>query len=107
MPAEPVEHVHQVGGESDAHRHVADGVFQYQVPADDPRDQLAHGGVGVGVGAAGDGNHRGKLGVAQRCEAADHRHQHKRERQRGAGSGASECGRVVDDVVGQRRVEDR
>ncbi len=34
------------------HRDVADGVFENQIPADDPRHQFAQRGVGVGVGAA-------------------------------------------------------
>ena len=69
MPAKPVEGRDHVRGEADADRHVADGVFEDQVPADDPGDQLAHGGVGVGVGAAGDGDHGRQLGVAERGEA--------------------------------------
>ena len=106
MPAEPVEHVDQVRGEADADGHVADRVFQDQVPADDPGDQLAHGGVGVGVGAAGDGNHRGQFGVAQRGEGADDGHQHERKRQRRAGAGTSAGRRVLDEVVEQRGVQD-
>ena len=52
------------------HRGRGHGVLEDQVPADDPGEQLAQGGVGVGVGGAGDRHHRGELGVAQRGEDA-------------------------------------
>ena len=42
-----------------------DGVFQDQVPPDDPGEDFAQGRVRVGIGAAGDRNHGGQLGVAQ------------------------------------------
>ena len=73
--AEEVEHVDDVLGEADSHRHVADRVLQDEVPADDPGHQLAHRGVRVRVGAAGDGDHRSELGVAEGREGADHGHQ--------------------------------
>ena len=41
-----------------------------QVPADDPREELAHGRVREGVGAAGNGHGRGELGVAHDRERA-------------------------------------
>src|SRR5262249_42697815 len=41
----------------------ADGIFQYQIPANDPGNQFAHGCIGVGVGAACDGSHGGEFGV--------------------------------------------
>ena len=106
MPAEPVERRDHVRREADAHRHVADRVFQNEVPADDPGDQFAHGRVGVGVGAAGDGNHRRQLGVAQRGESADDGDQDQRKRQRRACARTAQRGRVMHDVVGERRVED-
>src|ERR1035437_2815084 len=40
------------------------------MPADDPREKLAHRCVGVSVGAAGDGDHRCEFGVAQTSEQA-------------------------------------
>ena len=73
MPAEPVKHVDQVLREPDAHRHVADRIFENEVPSDDPGDQLAHRSVGIGVGASGDRNHRSKFGIAQGGEGADYR----------------------------------
>ena len=36
MDAEPVEEVDDVGGESDRDAHVGEGVFEDEVPADDP-----------------------------------------------------------------------
>ena len=51
-----------------ADRGRADQVLEDEVPADDPRDELAHGGVGVGVGATGDRDHGGHFGVAQARE---------------------------------------
>ena len=50
-----------------AHRHRRGGkeVLEDQVPADDPGDELAHGGVAVGVRRPGDRDHRRELGVAE------------------------------------------
>ncbi len=47
---EPVEQIDDVSGEADGDAHVGEGVLEDEVPADDPRDELAEGGVGVGVG---------------------------------------------------------
>ena len=80
MPAEPVEQINEMRGEADADRHVADGIFEDEVPADDPRDELAHGRVGVGVGAACDRDHRRQFGIAERGEGADDRNQDERQR---------------------------
>ena len=52
------------------HRGGADRVLEHQVPADDPGEQFAHGGVGVGVRAAGDGDHGGEFAVAHAGERA-------------------------------------
>ena len=69
MKAEPVEQIDNMGGKTHADRHVRAGVLQDQVPADDPGDELAQSGVGVSVGRAGDGNHRGQLGIAEARQA--------------------------------------
>ncbi len=106
MDAKPVEEVYQVSGEAHADAHVAESVFENQIPADDPGDQLAEGGVGVGVSRAGNGNHGGQFGVTEAGEDADDGHQHQRERQRRPCAGTACHGRVVDEVVEQRRVAD-
>ncbi len=93
-------------GEADRDAHVGEGVLEDEVPADDPGDELAHGGVGVGVGGAGDGDHAGELGVAEAGEGADDGDEDQREGEGGAGAGAAGEGGVVDEVVGQGRVED-
>ena len=61
------------------------GVLQHQVPTDDPREQLAHGGVRVGVGRARHRHHRRELRVAQRREDAGDPGHHEREDERRAG----------------------
>ncbi len=106
MQAEPVEQVDDVGGEADADAHVGAGVFEDQIPADDPGDELAERGVGVGVGRAGDGNHGGQLGVAEAGERADEGHQDHGERDGGTGAGTAGERGVGDDVVDERRVGD-
>ena len=63
-----------------------DGVLEDEVPADDPRDQLAERGVGVGIGRAGDRHHRGELGVAERREHAGQAGDHERQHQRRTGA---------------------
>ena len=68
--ADAAQQLLEVAGPGDGDRDVADRVLDDQVPADDPADQLAQGGVGVGVGRAGDRHHRGELGVAEGREAA-------------------------------------
>ena len=74
-----------------------DRVFQNQVPADDPRDQLPQRRVRIGVGASRLRNHRRQLGVAQRREPADDAEQDEREDQRRAGA-------VADDFAARQRL---
>ena len=99
MQAKPIHEIDDVGRKADAHGHVADGVLQDEIPADDPGDQFAHGGVGVGVGAAGNGNHRRQFGIAEPGEGADDRHQHDGKGQGRPGPGAACQGVVVHQVV--------
>ena len=105
-----VEQIVEVRAEADGHGHVADGVFEDQVPADDPGEDLAQGRVGVGVGAARDRNHGGQFRVAQRREAAGDGHQQEGERDGGTGAGPSEGADGVaaaHEQVEHRGFEDR
>ena len=63
----------------------AHGVFEDQVPADDPGEDLAQRRVSIGVGAARDRHHRGELGVAQADEGAGDAADDEREHDSGAG----------------------
>ncbi len=107
---EVVAQILQIGREAHRHRHVRDGVFEDQIPADDPGEDLAQDRVGVGVGAAGDGNHRGQFGVAERREAAGDRHQQERK---GDGRARRPAGplrtgvRAVEQQIENGRVQDR
>ena len=70
--SKPVEHAIRVLAPRDRDRRRANRVFENQIPADDPRDQLTHGRVRIGVGAACHGNHGGELRVTKaRKRAAD------------------------------------
>jgi hypothetical protein len=77
----------QVLGPALGHRRSAEGEFEHQVPADDPGDQLAQGGVGEGVGAAGHRHGAGQLGVAQPGEGAGDRGDHEGQRDGRTGLG--------------------
>src|SRR5437879_11752208 len=106
MPSKPIEHVNQMRREPHTYRHVADGILEDQVPADDPGDQLAHGRVRVRVRAACDGNHRGQLGVTQSCETADDGYQDQRQGEGRSRAGAAKCRCMVHEVVKQRCIQD-
>src|SRR6266545_359399 len=82
--AEALDECIEVIGPGDRDGHVADRVFDDQVPADDPGEQLTERSVGVGVGGPRDRNHRGELRIAERREAADDSRQDEREDERGA-----------------------
>src|SRR6202007_175246 len=84
MNAEPIQKADNMRRESYAHGHVTNGVFENQVPANDPGDQFAHGGVGVGVGAAGNRNHGREFGVTQCGKTANNRDEHEGNGYRGS-----------------------
>ena len=77
--AQLAEQRHEVAGPPDGDRGRAEGVLQHQVPADDPRDQLAERRIGVGVGRAGDRNAGSELGITERGEPARDAREHHRE----------------------------
>jgi len=108
VDAEPIEQIDKMRGEADADAHVGEGVFEDEIPADDPGDEFAHGGVGVGISRAGDGDHAGELGVAEASEGTDDGDEQHGECEGGTGAGPSaETGKIVmqqaDDDVNDRR----
>ena len=66
----------------------AERELEDEVPADDPRDELAEARVGERVRRAGDRHRRGELGVAQRGERAGDAGGDERQRDRRAGERA-------------------
>ena len=70
---------------SHSHRGRAEGIFQNQIPADDPRDQFAQRRVRVRIRAARDRNHRSKLGVTQPRKSAGNAREDERDHNRGSG----------------------
>jgi len=106
MEAEPVEQIDDVGGESYADGHVGAGVFEDQVPADDPGDEFTHGGVSVCICGAGDGNHGCQLGITEAGERADKGYENQGDGDRGTGAGTASQRCVGDEVIRQRRVDD-
>ena len=98
-----------VAAPADGDGHRPDGVFENQVPADHPGDQLAERRVGVGVGAAGDRNHRGELGVAEgrKCARQASREVRHRDRRpglvRGRGAGQHENAGADDGADPEQR----
>ena len=76
--------------EANGNRHVADHVFENQVPADDPGKDFAQRRVRIGIGATGNRNHRRQFRITEAGKAAGNRHQQKRNRKDGP-AGRSTC----------------
>ena len=68
--AKVVEEADNIARPADGDRGGAKCIFEDQVPADDPGDELAHGRIGIGVGTAGDRDGRGHLRVAETGKGA-------------------------------------
>ena len=100
MNAEGRQERREVAAPRDGHGDIADSVFEDQVPADDPRHQLAERRVRVRIRAPRLRDHRRELGIAKRREAADESEQQERENQRGAGA-------VAHDLTGRQRLAGR
>ena len=82
-----VEERDDVARPADADGRRADQVFEDEVPADDPGDELAHRRVRVRVRAARDGDHRRHLGVAEARERRGDARDDEGERDRRPGVG--------------------
>ena len=63
---------------ADRNRNRSQSVFEDQIPADDPCEQLPERGVAVGVGAAGHRYKRCELAVAERREDRGDPREHER-----------------------------
>jgi hypothetical protein len=84
MHAQQFQDLAEVPGPADGHRGGGDGIFQDQVPADDPGDQFPDAGIGVTIRAAGAADGPGELGIGQCGEGAGDSGQDEREHDRRA-----------------------
>src|SRR3954454_111632 len=62
---EPLQHQIEVFAPCSGDDRSCDGVFQDEVPTDNPRDQFTHGRVRIGVSTACDGNHGCELRITK------------------------------------------
>src|SRR5579864_1625267 len=65
LDAKIAEQADEISAPSGSDRSSAESVLQHQVPADDPGNDLAQGGVTIGICRAGHRNHGSKFGVTQ------------------------------------------
>ena len=63
----------------------AHGVFQNEIPADDPGEDLTDRGISIYIGASGCRYHRRQFGIAQTDEGAGNAGENKGQGDRGAG----------------------
>ena len=70
LDLENIEQLDEVVGPAGRNRARTHGIFQREVPADDPGEQLTQRGIGIGVSAARQRNHRGKFRVAKPRKSA-------------------------------------
>ncbi len=82
LEAHSAQQLLEVSRPRNRHGDVADRVLDDQVPADDPRDELAERRIRVGVGRSRHRDHRSELRVAQRGEAAGDAGEDERQDQR-------------------------
>ena len=99
MEAEPVQQINNVGGKAHADAHVAEGVLQNQIPADDPGDEFAERDISVCVSRAGDGNHGRQFGVTEPGNDTNDGYQHQRKRQRRSRARPTRQSRVMNDEM--------
>jgi len=82
---EALQHADRIAGPADGHRAGGHRIFEDQRPADDPGHQFAERGVAVGIGGAGNRDHGGQFGIAERGQRADHAGHDEADEHTGAG----------------------
>ena len=110
MDAEICQERHDVARPSDRDRGGTESVLQHQVPADDPGDELAQGGVTVGIRTAGHRHERRELAVAERGEyrgdtGEDERQDHRRAGVLGRNRSGEDEDAGADDGTDTKRGE--
>src|SRR5437764_5537843 len=99
---EPAKHAIEVFAPGNGDGGCAYGIFEHQIPADDPGDELTHGGIGISVSAPRNRNHRSKFRVTETGKSATNASENKSEHDRRTGAigdgsrGANEQARADD-----------
>ena len=96
LNVEYVEQLYKVIGPAGRYRAGPHGVFQRQIPADDPGEEFAHRRIGIRIGAARQWDHRGKLGVTQGGEGASEPGEDEGQHQPGSGVVRAQSGQDED-----------
>ena len=89
------------------HRHVPDGIFENQIPPNDPGDNLSEGGVGISIGRTRNRDHGSEFAVTQRREAAgdssdNERESDRRPRRRSAEDEVGMANKCFDEIKNWR-----
>ena len=87
-----------IAGPADCDRCRAEGIFEDQVPTDDPGDEFTHRRIGISIGAAGNRHGRSHLGIAEAREGADEPGEDKREAHSRPGMGGGGIARQNEDA---------
>src|SRR5450756_535211 len=67
---EVLKEANEISAPAGGHGGRPERVFQKEVPANDPGEDFAEGGVAVGVSRTGDGNQRSEFGITESGEHA-------------------------------------
>ena len=99
---ENIQQLDEVIGPSRRHGAGAHGVFEREVPADDPGEDFAERRISIGVSAARERNHGRKLRIAQSCEGAAQAGENEREHQPWSGIVRAQSGENEDSCANHR-----
>ena len=85
LDMQDIEQLDKVVGPAGRNRARAHGIFEGQVPADNPGKDLTQGGIGIGVGTARQRNHGREFRIAKCREGATQSGENEGKHQGGAG----------------------
>src|SRR5260370_6946113 len=91
-----VQQLDEVVGPARGNGAGAHGVFEGEIPPDDPGEEFAESGVSVSVGTPGQRNHSGELGIAKSRERASQAGDYEGKHQSGARIVRAESGKHED-----------
>ena len=112
VDAEALQNLVEITGPADGDRRGAGAIFEHQIPADDPGENLAERRISISVSAARHGNQRGEFGVAQSDKGAGdsrqkERNHHPRPRDIGGDRAGEHENAGADDPADSERQQRR